>query len=188
VIPLYASDSDELKFAFWGLDSGAYMSDADKATLCPNTSTFGGYSEVKYDYIHGDQIEWYVNTSKLLEEYNNGEKVPGLMAFHIPLQETWTAWENRAGLEHTGEKRDPICASAYNSGLFGAIHTRGDIKAIINGHDHINDFMVSYGGVKLCYSPSFSVNTYNNKDIARFFNLLCRHLDSCELILIVVVG
>ena len=165
VIPLYGSDSDELKFAFWGIDSGSYMSAADKAALCPNTSTFGGYSGTNYDYIHEDQIEWYISTSKLLEEYNNGQKVPGLMAFHIPLQETWTAWENREGLEYTGEKRDPICSSAYNSGLFGAIRMRGDIKAIINGHDHINDFMVNYGGVKLCYSPNFSLNTYNNEDM-----------------------
>ena len=165
VIPLYGSDSDELKFAFWGIDSGAYMSSDDKAALNPVTSTFGGYSDIKYDYIHEDQIEWYIDTSRRLEEYNNGQKVPGLMAFHIPLQETWTAWENREGLEYTGEKRDPICSSSYNSGLFGAIRMRGDIKAIVNGHDHINDFMVNYGGVKLCYSPSFSVNTYNNEDM-----------------------
>ena len=165
VIPLYASASDELKFAFWGIDSGSYMAAADQALLNPVTSTFGGYSDIKYDYIHEDQIEWYIDTSRRLEEYNNGQKVPGLMAFHIPLQETWTAWENREGLEYTGEKRDPICSSSYNSGLFGAIRMRGDIKAIVNGHDHINDFMVNYGGVKLCYSPSFSTNTYNNEDM-----------------------
>ena len=165
VIPLYASDSDELKFAFWGIDSGAYMSAADAAELSPIKSTFGGYSDIKYDYIHEDQIEWYLNTSKLLEEYNNGKKVPGLMAFHIPLQETWTAWENRDGLEFTGEKRDPICSSSYNSGLFAALRMRGDIKAVVNGHDHINDFMVNYGGVKLCYSPSFTTTAYSNQDM-----------------------
>lgn len=165
VIPLYGSSSDEVKFLFWGIDSGSTMSAEDKATLCPSKSTFGGYSGTGYDYIHEDQIDWYVTTSKKLEEYNGGEKIPGLMAFHIPLQETYTAWENRAALEFTGEKRDPICASAYNSGLFGAIRMRGDVKAIINGHDHINDFMVNYGGVKLCYASSFTTNSYNHEDM-----------------------
>ena len=161
VIPLYASDSDDIKFAFWGLDSGSNMSAADKAALNPVTSTFGGYTTVKYDYIHEDQIEWYYNTSKLLEEYNNG-KVPGLMAFHIPLQEYWTAWQNRNSLEYTGEKLEDICASSYNSGLFGIMRLRGDIKAVVTGHDHKNDFMVNYGGIKLCYSPSFSDSAYGN--------------------------
>lgn len=165
VIPLYSSTSDDIKFAFWGLDSGSNMSAKDKAELCPTTSTFGGYNGTGYDYIHEDQIEWYYNTSKQLEEYNNGQKVPGLMAFHIPLQETWTAWQNREALGYTGEKRDPICASAYNSGLFGVVRNRGDIKAIINGHDHINDFMVNYGGVMLCYSPSFSDSAYGAADL-----------------------
>ena len=165
VIPVYSSTDDEVKFTVWGLDSGSYMSGTDKAKYNPVTSTFGGYDTVKYDYIHGDQIEWYMNASKLLAEYNGGSPIPGIMAFHIPLQETYTAWENRTGLEWTGEKRDPICSSSFNSGLFGAIVARGDIKAIVNGHDHINDFMVNYGGVKLCYSPNFSPNTYNNEDM-----------------------
>ena len=87
------------------------------------------------------------------------------MAFHIPLQESWTAWQNREALGYTGEKREDICASPINSGLFSAIHMRGDVKAIINGHDHINDFMVNYGGVKLCYGSSFTKNAYSHADM-----------------------
>jgi len=171
LLPIYASKGDEVKFVVWGLDSGDYMSDKDRAKLCPVTSTFGGYTGTNYDYIHGDQIEWYVAASRLLEEYNGGKVIPGLMAFHIPLQESHTAWMNRTALEWTGEMREPVCASAYNSGLFAAMMARGDVKAVVNGHDHINDFMVEYGGIKLCYSSSFSTNTYNNEDMhgARVF-------------------
>ncbi len=171
VLPVYSSKGDSLKFAVWGLDSGSYMSEKDKATLCPGVSSFGGYSGREYDYIHGDQIKWYVRASELLQEHNGGNAVPGLMAFHIPLQETYTAWINRNELGFTGEKREAVCASAHNSGLFNAVFARGDIKAIVNGHDHINDYAIEYGGVKLCYSPSFSTNTYNNEDMhgARVF-------------------
>lgn len=160
VIPIYASDSDSIKFAVWGLDSGGNISTKDKSELCPVTSTFGGYSGTGYDYIHEDQINWYYETSKLLEAYNNDIIVPSLMAFHIPLQETWTAWQNRSALEYTGDKREDICASAYNSGLFGVMRGRGDVKAVVNGHDHKNDFMVKYGGIKLCYSPTLSDSAY----------------------------
>ena len=162
VVPLYGSDEseDEIKFAFWGLDSGSYMSAEDKAALFPaGVSGYTGYSGTGYDYIHHDQIRWYENTSEQLEEYV-GAKVPGLMAFHIPLQEYSTAWDNRETLDHSGYKMENVCASAYNSGLFDAMRSRGDIKATVSGHDHKNSFMVEYGGIKLCYSPTMSTNSY----------------------------
>lgn len=165
VVPIYGSEDDTVKFAVWGLDSGDYLSNDDKASLFPTESAFGGCSGAVYDYIHGDQIEWYVEISKRLEKQNGGQVVPGLMSFHIPLQETYTAWLNRSGLDWTGEKREEVCASAHNSGLFNAMLSRGDIKAVINGHDHKNDFMVEYGGIKLCYASTVSVNTYHDSDM-----------------------
>lgn len=164
VIPVYAHDSDDIAFTVWALDSGNYLTYEDKMSLCPNESTYGGYSKTTYDFIDGSQIEWYVNTSKQLEEYAGG-KVCGMMAFHIPLQEFYTAWVNREAFEYTGDKREDICASAFNSGLFAALHYRNDIKAVVCGHDHINDFMVNYGGIKLCYSSTISNTAYFDENI-----------------------
>ena len=172
VIPLYGSKDDTVKFAIWGLDSGAYPSEEEKQELFPaGVTSFKGFDSTMYDFIHYDQIEWYRDVSKLLQTCNDGEVVPGMMAFHIPLQETYTAWENREGLEWTGVKRDPVCSGAYNTGLFEVIRNRGDIKAIINGHDHINDFMVNYCGVKLCYASTVTTTTYYDEDMrgTRFF-------------------
>ena len=172
VVPLYGSSDDTVKFAIWGLDSGDYPTAEERAELFPSgVSSFKGFDSTAYDFIHYDQIEWYRETSKLLQSCNGGEVVPGLMAFHIPLQETYTAWENREGLEWTGVKKDPVCSGAYNTGLFEVIRNRGDIKAIINGHDHINDFMVNYCGIKMCYASTISTSTYNDQDMmgTRFF-------------------
>ena len=164
VVPLYGSQDDEVKFVFWGLDSGDYPTAEEAAALFPSGATpFGGYDSTKYDFIHYDQIQWYKETSELLQENNNGEIVPGLMAFHIPLQETYTAWINRDGLEWTGEKKDPVCASAYNTGLFEVLRHRGDVKAVINGHDHVNDYMVNYCGIKLCYAGTLTNTTYHDE-------------------------
>ncbi len=169
VIPLYGSRDEEVKFVIWALDSGDYLSEEDKKTLFPSGKmSFTGTSSPTYDYIHSDQIEWYVETSKFLQEQNGGEMIPGLMAFHIPLQETYTAWLNRDGLEWTGQKGGAVGSSGYNPGFFEVIRRRGDIRAIVNGHDHANDYMVNYAGIKLCYTSTVTHYDANTRG-TRFF-------------------
>ncbi|MBO4262787.1 MAG: metallophosphoesterase, partial [Clostridia bacterium] len=170
VIPVYAEDGKTIKFAVWGLDSGDYLSEEDKATL-PETTGWNDkdfpdvYQNGGYDYIKVDQINWYRSVSKALQEYNNGVVVPGLMAFHIALQESSYAWDVCDQLLHTGEKNESVHASPYNSGLFSAILQRGDIKAIVNGHDHKNTFMVEYRGVKLCQVGKVGISSYYDEKL-----------------------
>ncbi len=163
VLPVYKRDG-EIGSLVWCLDSGNYLSEEDKASLLPVESPdFLGMPNSPYDYIKADQIHWYYSTSLLFEEYFQ-KKIPSLMAFHIPLQETYYAWQNRLGLSNwTGEKNETVGASLVNSGLFYSLTERGDVKAVVNGHDHINDFMVEYKGIKLCYSPNVSTLTYHDE-------------------------
>ncbi len=140
------------------LDSGAYASN-------------GGY-----DYIKDDQIAWYKQSSLLLEEYY-GTKIPAIMAFHIPLIENNNAYNERDNkevvYEYTGNKNENICASATDTTLLETIFERGDVKAIVTGHDHVNDYMYNYMGVKLSSSPNISDLTYYNSSVqgARVFDL-----------------
>lgn len=170
VLPVYASDGSRAVFAVWALDSGQYITAAEKATLKPAGTIFQGYAGSDYDYVKPAQIAWYRETSMAMETYA-GAKIPGLMAFHIPLQETYAAWVNREALEYAGEKREAVCASEINSGLFAALLERGDIKAVVNGHDHVNDYMVNYGGIRLCYCSTVSETGYCDMDVlgARVF-------------------
>lgn len=148
------------------VDSGTYASD-------------GGY-----DYIKNDQIAWYKQTSELLEEYNNGKPINGIMAFHIPLTENNDAYDNRHNkelvYETAGNKNENICCSKTDTNLFETVLSRGDIKAIVTGHDHINDYMYNYLGVKLCSSPNISDLTYYNADVqgARVFDLNASTIDN----------
>lgn len=164
VLPVYAHDGDKVVFNVWALDSGEYLTTAEKSAYMPVTSTYQGYTNSKYDYIDPALIAWYTNTSAKMEVYN-GAKVPGMMVFHIPLQEYYNAWVNREGLNFTGEKREILCASEINSGMFAAMVARGDIKAVATGHDHRNDFMVEYGGIKLCYCSTISETGYCDEDM-----------------------
>ena len=170
VLPVYASDGSRVLFNVWMLDSGQYITSAERAALAPVAGIFPGYTGCEYDFIRPSQIEWYRETSRAMEEYA-GAKVPGLMAFHIPLQESYAAWVNREALEHTGEKREAVCSSAINSGMYSALFERGDVKAVVNGHDHVNDYMVNYGGIKLCYCSTVSETGYCDMDMlgARVF-------------------
>jgi hypothetical protein len=80
--------------------------------------------------------------------------------------------KDSAKLEWTGEKHENGGFSAINSGLFAAVLERGDVKAIVNGHDHVNDFMVKYHGVMLCYSSTVSTMSYYRENLlgARVFS------------------
>ena len=166
VLPVYSSEegSNKVLFNVWALDSSDYLTSEESAAFLPITSTFQGYSGSGYDYISPELIRWYTDTSERMEEFN-GTVVPGMMVFHIPLQESYNAWVNREALTYTGEKREAICSSEINSGMFAAMAERGDIKAVVNGHDHVNTFMVEYGGIKLCYCSTVSETGYCDMDI-----------------------
>ena len=130
----------------WLIDSGAYASG-------------GGY-----DYIKQDQIDWYKETSLLIKEYNNGTTVKGMMAFHIPLIENRTADASRNDTtivyETDGTVNEPMCPSNTDTNLLETIFELGDVKLIVTGHDHKNDYMFNYKGVKLSSSPNISDLTY----------------------------
>ena len=170
VIPIYSHNGSRILYNVWCFDSHGYSKLDDKINV---TLQNGVYFKGTYDHIRPDQIEWYLKSSKLLEEYN-GAPIPAIMAFHIPLQETGEAWmvKDSAKLEWTGEKHENGGFSAINSGLFAAVLERGDVKAIVNGHDHVNDFMVKYHGVMLCYSSTVSTMSYYRENLlgARVFS------------------
>ncbi len=152
VLPVY--DGQRIAFAIWVLDSGDYIDPDLIKTALPVRTFFEGNPGSCYAYIQPEQIAWYQQTSRRLQEYNGGKPVPGIMAFHIPLQEFYFAWENREALPHTGQRREGVCASLINSGMFAALRARGDVQAVVCGHDHVNDYMVDFGGIKLCYAAT----------------------------------
>ena len=49
--------------------------------------------------------------------------------------------------------------------MFSALVERGDIKAVVNGHDHINTFMVEYKGIKLCQAGKVTTLDYHDETI-----------------------
>jgi hypothetical protein len=99
VLPVLSYDRTEILYNIWALDSGSYAHIVrESGNIVDSFTDKNGAShqntfEARYEGIQRDQVEWYVNTSVLLEEYNNGKTIPAMMYFHIPLQETYTAWK-----------------------------------------------------------------------------------------------
>lgn len=166
-LPILAHDSDKIAFNLWAMDSH------DNVNLLAQRLGLPEKMKLKLDRMHGssgydtvrfEQIMWYYNTSKLLEAYNDA-KIPGLMLMHIALPEHEIVAENRVACGYEGEQYEDVAFTCLNSGLFGACLERGDIKMILAGHDHYNDFIGTYGGIQLGYVGSLTYDGYQRDDL-----------------------
>lgn len=128
-------------FCIWLIDSNEY---APKA--------IGGY-----DWIHTDQLAWYCQTSKNLET-KYGQKIPGIMFFHIPLPEFM---EMHTAGKTVGDRRETEGAAKVNSGLFAAVLDRGDVTGIFCGHAHVNNYVGEWMGVRLGFDAAIGYASYN---------------------------
>ena len=135
-VPIYSSkDPQKVAFNLWMIDSGSY--DAEH----------GGY-----DHVKQSQLDWYVQTSEKLAGENGGP-VASIAFQHIIVPEIYDALkevpEGTAGAiaargtyytlpdnAYPGSKlNEPPCPSSYNSGKFETFRRRGDVLAIVSGHD-----------------------------------------------------
>lgn len=128
-----------------------------------NRYNFGDYWG--YDFIKDSQIDWYERIVTSGGEQNGGAPVDSVLFFHIPLPEFEDAWgtaqrgSSDSVLEY-GEQNEKTSCPEYNSGLFDKILELGSSKAIIVGHDHVNNFRIQYKGVHLCYGITSTDRIY----------------------------
>lgn len=101
-----------------------------------------------YGWFTADQIAWYERQSHKYNKKN--DTLPALAFFHIPLPEYRTAY-NKLKTDLPGSRREAECAPELNTGMFYAMHRRGDVMATFTGHDHDNDYVAPYLGIWLCY-------------------------------------
>ncbi len=169
VLPVTNENGDDILFNVWGLDSHDGMGDYIRQFGLKTDPWFFNlpdplYPYARYDSIRFDQIMWYWNSSDELNAYA-GKKIPGIMAFHIPLPEFIVPYKNVAQTYYKGTRRESVGCGPFNSGLFNAVVERGEVKAIVCGHDHINDYEGDYCNVKLAYDGGISYDCYCDEDL-----------------------
>ena len=147
----------EIRNADDSLNTGLFMIDSNAYT---------GEGINVYDYIHDDQVDWYANEVKRMNE-EAGHTVNSMLFFHIPLQEYKTATElylddsdevkyffgENPG-DHGGITNDLVCCSDYPSKLFDTAVELGSTTAMFYGHDHYNNASIEYKGIRLTYGMS----------------------------------
>lgn len=169
VLPVMSGDGQQVIFSVWGLDSGSdidkflvqYGYDSDRRQLCyqdPITAHSG------YDLIRFTQMMWYWQSSCELENYA-GRKIPGMMFFHECIPEYNALFRNPAWTKYRGNMRETVGCGPVNSGLLAEIIERGDVKLIVCGHDHINDFEGNILDVKLSMDAGLNYDGYCDDDL-----------------------
>ena len=168
MLPVYAEDGKTPVFALWGLDSHSGMREFAAQYGLPEDTRFVlpvHFAEGRgYDTVHFDQVMWYYNASREIEK-KLGRKLPGLMFMHIPIPEMYLVYKNRDATGFEGSAREEVGCGEMNSGLFSACLQRGDIKAMVFGHDHVCDFSGTYCGIKLCYDGGIEYDAYQDDDL-----------------------
>ncbi len=167
-IPIYSSkNAYELAYNIWMFDSNTYDEE------------LGGY-----DYVHEDQVAWYVNKSNELKAANGGKTVPSMVFQHIIVNEVYDALEEcpqgtpnsmeRDGKSYkfkdeyykTGSFKEWPCPGTRPGTQFGTMVRQGDVVAMFFGHDHNNSFEINYQGIDIVATPGCTLSSYGNEEKA----------------------
>ena len=177
-LPILSSDGTKVAFNLWMFDSGDYIKNEDGSWY------YDEYDSRVYDCVRKDQIEWYKNESKKLEEANGG-KVPSIAFQHIITEEGVAAilpeipsFLGILGRSFTNGNAysfvpvftriksgfifEPPCPSTDNEGQWDAFVERGDVLGCVFGHDHVNSFIAEYNGVDVIMTPGITSESYND--------------------------
>lgn len=168
-LTILSSKDDSPAFNLFALDSNREISDyieqfgikeEDNNILLP--FAFGSRSVQAMPFF--EQVMWYFNLSKEMEK-ENGRKIPAIMFMHNPLLEHNLIFRNPEQCDMYGDKREAVCCSELNSGLFMACLERGDIKGIFCGHEHHNSYHGKYCGIYLGYDSAVGYDMSAHDDV-----------------------
>lgn len=164
VLPVFSNSGEKVVFAIYGMDSGTSNADG-------------------YEGLTKKQINWYIEQSDNLTQQNDGKAVTSILCMHIPLPQTLEMYygdesqifgvaneikfNTNGYTTANGKKIDKInvhtSSPAQDNNMFDAILKQGDIKAVLFGHNHRNNFIGSYKGVLLGFVGKISTGCYSDE-------------------------
>ncbi len=140
-----------LKEVFFLMDSGSYMTDESKKEYGVTED-----GEV-YDGVKTSQVEWYGNKHDALTAEHG--KFKSITVVHIPPYQAEREYSEGDFLY--GDKREGVCESGFDAGLFDAMIQKGSAQAVYFGHDHVNNLRVMYENILLSYIQPSGYGVYN---------------------------
>ena len=164
VLPIKSSKSDKIVFNVWGLDSNNEIKnssiDVDEKMEFMKMPSMSD----QWDIVHFDQLMWYWNSSKEIENYC-GNKINGIMFLHIPPWEFQMIVDNQELTNCKGSTKEIMKIGMLNSGLFATILQRKDIKCIACGHSHNDCFEGEFCHVKMCLDACAGYSPYGTDEL-----------------------
>ncbi len=163
-VPIFSSSSQKVAYNLWMIDSAGADDNGENS----------------YEYVKPETIAWYKNKSLELQNENDGEPVMSLMFQHIPVPETVQLFEecteaDKGAIKTRDGKLYRLDQSkakgfafeyletvAENYGQLDAVRDRGDVCAMVFGHDHLNCFTGEIDGVNIVQTPGASFRSYGN--------------------------
>ncbi len=139
----------------------------DSHNRMPYTDANGRMSMEWAKLIPG-QVEWY---RRQVSELDGAETCvithSPIYAYRLAFAEAWNSeydpksvqpWESSEGKYWNvgykgsyGVKYERISSYPADEGMFDAILETKSTKTVLAGHDHVDNFVIEYRGVKLCY-------------------------------------
>eukprot|EP01112_Ceratiomyxa_fruticulosa_P018381 TRINITY_DN5865_c0_g1_i2.p1 TRINITY_DN5865_c0_g1~~TRINITY_DN5865_c0_g1_i2.p1 ORF type:complete len:347 (-),score=55.31 TRINITY_DN5865_c0_g1_i2:142-1182(-) len=138
LLPIYTPDLKNIATMIYLLDSG----DSD----CMGVDGWG--------CVATDQVEWYISQAKLYSS------IPSISFFHIPLPEYVSLYDQNSTMGYLNDSE--IACPSFNTGLFDAFKTSGDVKLVSVGHNHGNDFCGFYSDIQLCFGRHSGYGGYGD--------------------------
>ncbi len=149
----------------------------------------------QYWQIKAETVRWYERASGCLRAENGGRNVPSLLFLHCPLPETkrlctpcektepgavrdGDGWVRLDPAKAAGTLGESVSACEDPYGLFASLRDRGDVRAVVSGHDHLNCFDGTVDGVRLIQSGAASFRCYGGR--IRGVRLFVLHEDDPE--------
>ncbi len=171
-----ADENGKIVRSLYLVDGGAYMSEEDMEKY---DAEIFDKNHNDYDYIKDSQMKWYKETVADIEK-KAGHPVKSVVFDHIPLTEFRIAYEEITGetkvtMEEPeynvpnengdyiimGRRWEDVCHPGHNSGFFDVLKETGSTDLVVSGHDHVNDFVLSYKGIVLSYNVPSGYSSYN---------------------------
>lgn len=158
---------------------GIIMMDSHDKT--PYTSPDGAESN-EWAKLLPEQLLWYREQIKMLEDLGCNDTT---LMLHIPIYAYREAWntavnpeidpscvkpENSTDIanwssgytDSFGVKYEEISSYPQDEGMFDLITALGSTKHILCGHDHVNNYVITYKGVKFIYGLKTGAGCYWN--------------------------
>jgi len=164
-------DSNGVKQSLFFFDSGDYVWDRKRKAI--------GTEKRCYDYLRLNQLDWFNDKLNEITKNNNGVKPKSCCFFHIALPEHETAWveankKNGNAKLIFGANYEKCCSSDLDDGAFDTFKASNSAQLLVVGHDHKNDSLIEYQGIKMMFSQGLQFDgAYNRRKRATLsFKLL----------------